>query len=197
MKTCFVLVAGLVLAGCSGAAEQAAVKGEKAPKMEAASVTAEGLKYETSDMNGDKAPDVWVYFTEEEDSKNANAAPKRVVVKKESDLNFDKHKDVLVEYDAAGLPAREVFDFDFDGTVDQENLLTGGRITEKHLFAPQGGRTFIWKYYSEGQLIMQKRDDSGDGIADQCEEWFKGEKIVRVGRDINRDGDCDEWKSVQ
>jgi hypothetical protein len=197
MRTCFALVAALTLAGCSGASEQTTTaKGAKAPKMEAASETADGLKVERSDMNGDKSPDVWVYFKEDGSDKLADGTPKRTIVKKESDLNFDSKKDVLVEYDKAGNVEREVFDFDFDGVVDQENLLAGGRVSEKHLYAPQTSRIFIWKYYSEGQMIMLKRDDTGDGIADRCEEWFKGEKIVRTGRDINRDGDCDEWKSV-
>jgi hypothetical protein len=164
--------------------------------MEAASVTEDGLKVERSDMNGDKNPDVWVYFREEADAKQGKDAVKRSFVKKESDLNFDGKKDALVEYDKTGVVVREVFDFDFDGVVDQENILTAGRIAEKHLFAPQTGRAFIWKYYSEGQMILLKRDDTGDGVADRCEEWFKGEKIARVGRDINRDGDCDEWKTV-
>lgn len=194
MRTALLIFVGVFFMACSAPAEVEDVQiGAEAIKMDSSKETADGLKMERGDMNGDKKPDVWTYYREEKDPAAPKAAAKKVIVRKEADLNFDGGRDALVEYGPNEQVVREVFDFDFDGRSDQENILENGRVKEKHIFATGGGRVFIWKFFNDGLLSLVKMDHTGDGIADECEEWFKGERIVRTGRDTNRDGDCDDW----
>jgi len=191
-----------LLLGCSGAdeskggrdADPAGVKIRTAGKMNKGGGTP-GVEVERGDMNGDGRPDVWKY-TKEVPDPAAPGSTKPLVVKKEVDLNFDGKKDVRIEYEDE-IVAHEAFDFDFDGRVDQENFYEESKIKEKRVFAPGTNKVFIWKYFEEGTLSRVRQDDNGDGLPDRCEEWFKGQRLIRKGRDTNRDGECDDWENVR
>ena len=201
MRSLSCLAALMLLLGCSGAdekkdegAEGVGVKIQTAGKMNQGGKPA-GVEVERGDMNADGRPDVWKY-TKEVPDPGAPGSTKPLVVKKEADLNFDGKKDVFIEYDDE-IVTHEAFDFDYDGRVDQENFYKESKISEKRVFAPGTNKVFIWKYFEEGTLSRVRQDDNGDGIADRCEEWFKGQRLVRKGRDTNKDGECDDWENVR
>lgn len=201
MRSLVYLAVSMLLLGCSGADEKkdggagdGGVKIQTAGKMNKGNKPA-GVEVERGDMNADGRPDVWKYSKEVPDP-GAPGSTKPVVVKKEADLNFDGKKDVFIEYEDE-IVLHEAFDFDYDGRVDQENFYAESKIREKRVFAPGTNRVFIWKYFEEGTLSRVRQDDNGDGIPDRCEEWFKGQRLVRKGRDTNKDGECDDWENVR
>ncbi|MBM4371781.1 MAG: hypothetical protein FJ098_09010 [Deltaproteobacteria bacterium] len=203
MRT-FATVTVLLLLGCAAAGDgraPAAGGDPAAAQVETADDInkggrPEGTQLERGDMNGDGRPDVWKYTREVPDPA-APGTRKTVLARKEADLNFDGSKDVYIEYGDGEIPSHEAFDFDFDGRVDQENFYEQSRIREKRVFASGTNRVFIWKYFEEGALSRTRQDDNGDGIADRCEDWFKGQRLIRRGRDTNRDGECDDWQTVR
>ncbi len=204
MRFCILFVLLVAAMSCSAASEE--LKGETmllAPPVSKQTADGKngagkpsGTTMERGDLNGDKRPDVWTYAKEIPDPLDPKRT-KQVMVKKEADLNFDGSKDILVEYDQNGSVSREIFDFDFDGKNDQENIYKGGKIAMKRLYAPATGKVFIWKYFEDGLLSRVSTDDNGDSLADRCEEWFKGQRLIRRGRDTNKDGDCDDWTAVR
>ena len=203
MRSLPYLAAMLMLLGCSaaytdkndaGKGEGAGVQIQTAGKMNKSDAEP-GVEVERGDMNADGRPDVWKY-TKEVPDPGAPGSTKPKVVKKEADLNFDGKKDVYIEYDD-GIVTHEAFDFDYDGRVDQENFYVESKIKEKRVYAPGTNRVFIWKFFEEGTLSRVRQDDNGDGIADRCEEWFKGQRLIRKGRDTNKDGECDDWENVR
>jgi hypothetical protein len=154
-----------------------------------------GIKLDKGDMNGDGKTDVWKYT--KDIAGNSPGEINTIIVKKEADLNFDGRKDVLIEFDELERMTREVFDFDFDGIIDQENHYQDNKIKEKWIYSPTSQKVFIWKYFENGALSKVKQDSNGDGLADNCEDWFKGQRLIRKGRDTTKDGECDEWKTIQ
>ncbi len=203
MRSIPFIAALMLLLGCSGADEKkgdagssqgAGVKIQTAGKMNKGG-KAPGVEVERGDMNGDGRPDVWKY-TKEFPNPGAPGTTKPTVIKKEADLNFDGKKDVFIEYEDE-IVTHEAFDFDYDGRVDQENFYVESKIKEKRVFAPGTNKVFIWKFFEEGTLSRVRQDENGDGIPDRCEEWFKGQRLVRKGRDTNKDGECDDWENVR
>ncbi len=203
MRYLLYLAGVTLLLGCSGADKKddggttatPGIKIQTATKMNKKGKTP-GVEVERGDMNGDGRPDVWKY-TKEIPDPGAPGSTKSVAVKKEADLNFDGKKDVYIEYGDDEIVVHEAFDFDYDGRVDQENFYENSKIKEKRIFAPGTNRVFIWKFFEEGTLSRVRQDDNGDGIPDRCEEWFKGQRLVRKGRDTNKDGECDDWQNVR
>lgn len=203
MRSLPYLAAMLMILGCSGAdakkddagkGDGSGIKIQTAGKMDKGGA-APGVEVERGDMNADGRPDVWKY-TKEVPDPGAPGTTKPMVIKKEADLNFDGKKDVYIEYDD-GIVTHEAFDFDYDGRVDQENFYVESKIKEKRVYAPGTNRVFIWKFFEEGTLSRVRQDDTNDGIADRCEEWFKGQRLIRKGRDTNKDGECDDWENVR
>jgi len=193
----FVLVAFLIL-GCSSAEENTKQEGAVPISAEPIMPGAKTGQFavEKGNVGGDERPDVWNYYREIPDPKDPSA-PKRVLVKKEADLNFDGRKDITREFDEEGTLSREEADLDYDGKLDQINVYDKGVLTEKHVYRAGGDKVFIWKYFEEGKMVRMFRDDSGDGRPDYCELWYAGEKLSKVGKDTNNDGECDYWENAE
>ncbi len=152
-----------------------------------------GLILETGDVNRDGTPDVWSYYRERPHPDRPEET-RRVLVRREADLNFNGRKDLIRHYDEAGNLVREEADLDFNGHVDLIVTYQQGKPREKSYFRDASRVVFIRKGYDDqGRLISYERDDNLDGKVNYCEIWFSGERISQIGRDTTGDGRCDHW----
>ncbi len=192
MKTLGIITAILVFAGCSAASSD--VKGGAQPTAIMPAKGGGDLISEKGDVSGDGKPDVWNFYREQPDPQDPTVK-KRVLVKKEADLNFDGRKDIIRLFDDEGVLTREEADLDYDGEIDQVNLYKKGILTEKFIYRGNQ-QVFIWKFFEDGKLVRLNRDDSGNGRADYCELWYAGEKLSKKGWDKTGDGECDYWENA-
>lgn len=195
----YALLIGALIAfyACSGAAEQTdpGQLSELAPQPIMAGTPEDGaLRAEKGDVSGDGKADVWNFYKEVPNPDDPTV-PKRVLVKKEADLNFDGRKDITRDFDADGVLSREEADLDYDGVIDQVNLYDQGILVEKRVYRGEG-LIFMWKYYEEGKMVRLGRDDDSDGRPDYCELWYAGEKLSKKGWDKTGDGECDYWENA-
>jgi hypothetical protein len=191
MKILWTITAMFFLAACS------ASSGTKDDSMPTAIMPAKGggdLIAEKGDVSGDGKPDVWNYYKEGPDPKDPTVK-RRVLVKKEADLNFDGRRDIVREFDEEGLLTREEADLDYDGDMDQLNVYEKGILTQKQIYRSKG-RVFIWKFFEDGKMVRLNRDENGDGRPDYCELWYAGEKLSKKGWDKTGDGECDYWENA-
>jgi hypothetical protein len=168
---------------------------DMAPQPIVAGQNAGGLTMEKGDVDGNGKADVWNYF-KEIPVPDEPGATKRILVKKEADLDRDGRKDITRMFDDDGVLLQEEADLDFDGNVDQVNIYSKGILTEKRLYKAGEGRVFIWKFFDDGKLTRMNRDENGDGNADYCELWYAGEKLSKRGWDKDGDGECDYWENA-
>lgn len=190
----FLLVASLLLA-CSPAKENV-VQESLPPEPIIPGVKMGQLIVEKGDVNGDGKPDIWNYYKEVPDPSDPQSV-KRILTKKEADLNFDGRKDITREFDEEGMLVREEADLDFDLRVDQVNFYDKGVLREKHIYHSGGDKVLMWKYFEDGKMVRMARDNSGDGKPDYCELWYAGEKLSKFGKDTNNDGECDYWENAE
>jgi hypothetical protein len=192
MKSCSMIAAVLLLFACSPAAE---VKDDQLPEPIMPAKGGGEMIAEKGDVSGDGKPDVWNYYKETADPDDPTAV-RRVLVKKEADLNFDGTRDIVREFDLDGLLFREEADLDYDGHVDQVNLYEKGVLAEKQIYRSGGRKIFIWKFFKDGKMVRLHRDQNNDGRPDYCELWYAGEKLSKKGWDKTGDGECDYWENA-
>ena len=218
------IVAALAIlgAGCGSSKEQT----KAAESDPAAAAAAEPVQTESDasgaieriDVSGDGKPDVFKYFRLVDAPAAAAAAPdidgkkaaknvKKVLVRKEMDVNFDQRIDIVQYYEGeAGKEAlvREEMDLDFDGRVDSVRHYKDGNVTLVELDLGFDGRTDTWSYYQlttgdDGKpinrLVERRRDANGDGKIDVWEYYTKG-ALVKVGTDTNNDSQPDLFTRV-
>lgn len=210
-----VILAAFLLVGCSGG--NGATR-RAAPSLGhmGTSATEPGVEVELLDLNGDHQPDVWRYFrvvdsmeaprmpsheeialgTWQREDAGDEAAPWRVLFRKEVDLNFDGSQDVRVLIDDAGRVSREEFDLDFDGRVDMVSDYQGGALISQAMDQGFDGTIDVWRYFEEGRIVRKERDTDGDGLVDVWEYFDEG-RLVRIGRDVNRDEKPDNFEAVE
>ena len=192
MKIVWTIVATLLLAACSSASTKPEDDAQPTAIMPAKG--GGDLISEKGDVSGDGKPDVWNFYREKPDPKDPTVT-KRVLFKKEADLNVDGRKDIVRLFDDEGLLTHEEADLDYDGEIDQVNIYEKGILTQKHIY--RGNKqVFIWKFFEEGKMVRLNRDDSGDGRPDYCELWYAGEKLSKKGWDKTGDGECDYWENA-
>ena len=164
---------------------------------------------ERIDINGDKRPDVYKFYrvvgAAADGAKSKDL--KKVLIRKEMDVNFDQKIDVVQYYAGASgkeVLVREEMDLDFDGRVDTTRHYKGGYISLVELDLGFDGRTDTWRYYQltkteEGKavnrLVEKRRDTNGDGGVDVW-EYYAGGKITKIGYDTNGDGSPDRFKRL-
>ncbi len=155
--------------------------------MLASEVNDAGNVVERFDLNGDRKADVWKVFKEIAPPDKPKER-RRLLIRKDVDLNYDAKVDVREFYDeATGELGRVEMDFDFDGKIDAVDVYKDGRRVRREVDFSFDGRADLVKHYDdEGKLATKERDTDRDGKVDTW-EYFEDGKLVRVGRD--RDGD--------
>ena len=166
---------------------------------------------ERIDVNGDHKPDVFKFYRNVEVAgadPSAAKTIKRVLVRKELDVNFDQRIDIVEFYEGdptSVWKTKEEFDLDFDGRVDEtRHYDKAGNVTLIELDLGFDGKTDTWSYFQltqneEGKpinrLVERRRDTTGDGAVDVWEYYTKG-VIVKIGTDSNGDGTPDQFQRV-
>lgn len=163
---------------------------------------------ERIDINGDKRPDVYKFYRVIGSATGAKTEDlKKVLIRKEMDVNFDQKIDVVQYY--AGESGKEVLvreemDLDFDGRVDTTRHYKGGYISLVELDLGFDGRTDTWRYYqvtkteagkTVNRLVEKRRDTNGDGGVDVW-EYYAGGKLTKIGYDTTGDGAADRFKRL-
>ena len=144
-----------------------------------------GLVIERYDLSGDGKPNLWKIYRMEPNKKKPGEK-KKVLLRKDMDLNRDGKVDVRQFVDADERVTREEMDLDFDGNVDAIATYRDGKVFKRELDLSLDGRPDIVKFYEDGSLVRKERDTNGDGKPDVW-EYFESDRLVRVG--IDKDGD--------
>ncbi len=169
---------------------------------------------ERIDVNADSKPDVFKYYRLAEAAAKGQAIPadgvksqKKVLVRKEMDINFDQRIDIVEYYEGeAGKEqkVREEMDLDFDGRIDMTRHYKDGNVTLVEMDLGFDGKTDTWNYYQlttgeDGKpinrLIERRKDSNGDGKIDSWEYYTKG-NLAKIGTDTNGDGQPDQFTRV-
>ena len=195
MKYLTVTLALLLAVACSAPSQEVKDEGGMAPIPITQGNAGTESSVDKGDVNNDGQPDVWNFYKEVPNPDDPEV-PKRLLIRKEADLNFDGKKDITREFSDDGVLQRETADLDYDGAVDQENVYVEGVLAEKRLFRSGDGRVFIWKFFKDGKMTRLDRDEDQDGRPDYCELWYAGEKLSKRGWDKTGDGECDYWENA-
>jgi hypothetical protein len=155
---------------------------------------------ERIDVNGDNKADVFKFY-------RVGADQKKVLIRKELDVNFDQRIDIVQYYAGeAGKETlvREELDLDFDGRVDQTRHYKDGYKHLVELDLGFDGRTDTWRYYQKTQtedgrsvvrLVEKRRDTDGNGAVDVW-EYYVGGKLQKIAYDTTGDGAPDRFTNV-
>ncbi len=136
------------------------------------------------DLDGDASPDIYNYFRSLEDEG-------RLLLRKEMDLNQDGRIDVWSFFTETGDLDREEMDADFDGSIDWIDHYQGGKRVMSEIDTENNGTFDLFKYYESGRIRRKERDTTGDGQVDHWEYFNDGGEVVKVGWDIDGDGQMD------
>ncbi|MFW6197468.1 MAG: hypothetical protein ACOC5B_01255, partial [Myxococcota bacterium] len=198
------LVGALLAAGCSknGEAEanleaNARSEGmsggeqlEGANRCDADAPDREVSEYDTS---GDDTPDVRKVFRKTGGADDSQL----VLVCREADVNADGVKDVVRHYDEDGSPLREEADRDFDGRMDTVTYYDSGDIVRQELDTDADGRMDTKVFYQDGKPLRAERDQAGRSTANDWKpdtwEYYERGRLVRIGFDLDGDGEVDRW----
>ena len=188
-------------------AKEPAAAGDKAGSGEAVQVQVDGnTQIERIDVNGDKKADVYKFYRVLSGNP-ADKDAKKVLVRKEMDVNFDQRFDIVQYF--TGEPGKEILireemDLDFDGRVDTSRHYKNGHIQRVELDLGFDGKIDTWRYYqltkndqgkTVNRLIEKRRDKDGDGAVDVW-EYFTKSRLTKIGYDTTGDGSPDRFKKV-
>lgn len=156
---------------------------------------------ERVDINGDRKADVFKFYRV---LSGEGADAKKVLIRKEMDVNFDQKIDI-VQYFAGEMGkevlVREEMDLDFDGRVDETRHYKDGVKHLVELDLGFDGRTDTWRYYQQTKtedgktvvrLVEKRRDTNGDGAVDVW-EYYTGGSLQKIGYDTDGDGSPDRF----
>ncbi len=146
--------------------------------------TADGNLVVEIDLDGDGQPDIYNYYRQLD-------AEGRLLLRKEMDLNKDGRIDVWSFFTDTGALERENMDGDFDGNVDWVDHYQGGKRVMSEIDTQNSGRFDLFKYYESGHIRRKERDTSGDGQVDHWEYFDDDGQVIKVGWDIDGDGQMD------
>ncbi|MCP4199321.1 MAG: hypothetical protein GY762_19425 [Proteobacteria bacterium] len=140
---------------------------------------------EQVDLNQDGEPDVRRVFIELQDGT-------RVLVCRESDLDFDGVRDVFVFYDEEGEIIRDEVNLDYKDQVDIISIYSKGKIVKQEIDTNSDSQIDRVRYLEDGVPIRVEGDTDGNGVVDYWEYYEEG-KLIRIGVDQDGDGKADDW----
>jgi hypothetical protein len=137
------------------------------------------------DINDDGSADIWNYYQ----VGDTGGDP----IRREIDLNRDGRPDVVTHFSGAEM-VREEIDADFDGAMDWVDFYEAGLRVRSEWDTDFDGRPDLFKYYSKGKVERIEQDARlpRDGRVDYW-EYYENGVMQRAGRDIDGDGNIDEW----
>jgi hypothetical protein len=141
------------------------------------------------DINGDGKPDIFKHYKD--------VGEKRVIVKRESDLNADGKIDMVRLYDVKARPTQETIDLDFDGNKDVVRRYQEGKLISEAFDMNLDGKPDLTKYFEDGALIRKEQDSKLDGKIDYWEYFDEKGKLERIGVDQDGDGAIDAWHTAK
>lgn len=203
MKRFVLFMLGFVVAGC-GAKDAKPVTSPGAEQTEATAggevadagrCRPKGPGYEVSeyDTSGDNTPDVRKLFK----IVGEGSLARLVLVCREADLNGDRRKDILRLYTDEGRPIREEVDRDFDGRIDEITEFANGRVILQEIDTSGNGTIDTKIFYESGQPVRAERDMTNRSSAAQWRpdtwEYYVDGRTVRIGTDLDGDGEVDRW----
>lgn len=181
-RTLLVSAAALALVACAAKKDPGALPEASVLSLAPAD---DGLTLQTIDINGDTKADVFNYLREREGSSP-------LMVRKETDLNWDSRIDVRAWFDDSGVLSREEMDGDFDGRVDWIDHYQVGTRAMSEIDSNFDGTFDLFKYYEANVMRRKERDTNNDGKIDQWEYFDDKGNVTKVGRDIDGDGVMDQ-----
>ncbi|HSN84345.1 MAG TPA: hypothetical protein VLS88_17315, partial [Polyangiales bacterium] len=143
--------------------------------------------------SGDNTPDVRKLFK----IVGEGSLARLVLVCREADLNGDRRKDILRLYTDEGRPIREEVDRDFDGRIDEITEFANGRVILQEIDTSGNGTIDTKIFYESGQPVRAERDMTNRSSAAQWRpdtwEYYVDGRTVRIGTDLDGDGEVDRW----
>ncbi len=145
------------------------------------------------DLDGDSNPEITRYYKLLDETQEDSDAKKRRLVRKEIDVDYDGGVDVIRHYNEQGELKREKVDLNRNGTFDVVNHFKGeSKLVRKELLDDEGENVRETRYYSGDKLSKVERDADGDGQVDYW-EFYQDEELQRIGYDENGDEKVDRW----
>lgn len=207
---CVALLVGGLSAGCGGSQHREAARAHDENRRSSSLTGAQATNdqgrcdanqpgRETSeyDTSGDDIPDVRKVFLTVGEAGDSHL----VLVCREADLNGDGVKDVVRYYTDEGRPQREESDRNFDGTMDEITIFENGRIVRQEMDTNGDGRVDMKIFWNDGHPERTERDMAGRSTANHWQpdrwEYFEQGRMVRMGTDLDGDGNVDRWDRDQ
>jgi len=192
--------AGMLLAACADGPQkrddpsmaQASAGGSNVPappSVDRSKCSDKGKQVVTADINLDKKPDVWKFFT----AVQQNGQSVSVLACKQVDLNHDGKVDMVYYYDETGAQTTlEEFDLDFDGQFDVTTYYVNGKKVRKEEDTNLDKRPDVWTYLEDEKIVRVERDTDFNGKVDEW-QYYEGGKLDRIGYDTTGAGRLDKW----
>ncbi len=139
-------------------------------------------------LNDDDQYDAWRKFAI--DGKGVKR-----LIQKSFDLNFDGKRDFRRYYTATERVARDEIDRNFDGIFDQFVFYKNNQMIRKEISLSGDPKPEVIKYYDLGELKYVKYDKDRDSKFEYW-EYYRGDKLVRIGRDHDLDGTPEKFEEL-
>ena len=182
-----VIAAAALLPACKTAPKKAPVEEVQEEEEKPEVVLPDGVT--GLDINGDGKPDIFKHYKD--------VGEKRVIVKRESDLNADGKIDMVRLYDVKARPTQETVDLDFDGNKDVVRTFEDGKLVREAFDMNLDGKPDLTKFFEDGALIRKEQDSKLDGKVDYWEYFDEKGKLERIGVDHDADGAIDAWHTAK
>ena len=189
--------ATLFLLGCGGSETKSTDTGSSDASLMEVKISGDG-EVEKYDLNGDGKPDMTSTFTRVGPKDLPREERKRILARREIDVNFDTKTDVKQFYGEDGVLVREELDLDFDSNRDAIDYYANGVRVRREIFLnfAADAPASMWKYYEDGKITQKARDTTGDGKPDVFEFFDTEGNVVRVGYDTKGDGKPNYYKEA-
>lgn len=188
------LVATVLFAGCRSSADTRDDLATTGGPRLSSDTSQEGILVERLDADGNGVIDIIRTFELFDDPREPGRTRRRIKMM-ELDVNSDGVINVRRHYDQYGNVEREENDLNLDGQMDTTLFFAGGELARKELLANENGAPRIKerRIYFENRLVRVERDQNRDGNIDSW-EYYEDGVLMRIGRDTVGDGAADTWQ---